>query len=89
MRLDNFRTYIEKVPPEVDIWFAGMSEPWLNPECTEMLLYAHNKGHKICVFTTLIGMKLSDLDLIESVPFGFFQVHLPSDLGHQKIQIKS
>jgi len=87
MGLENFRSYIEKLPSEVSIWFAGMSEPWLNPECSEMILYAHKKGHKISVFSTLIGMTLSDIDLLEFVPFGFFQIHLPSDFEHEKIRV--
>jgi hypothetical protein len=87
MRLDNFKSFIEKLPSKLNIWFAGMCEPWLNPECTQMILYAHKKGHKICVFTTLIGMTLSDIDLIESVPFGFFQIHLLSDIKHKKFAI--
>lgn len=87
MSLDSFRTYIEGLPPEVAIWFAGMSEPWLNAECTEMLLYAHKRGHKISVFTTLTGMKSSDIDLLESVPFDFFRIHVPSDSGHENIRI--
>ena len=85
--LDNFKSYIEKLPSEVNIWFAGMCEPWLNPECSQMILYAHKKGHKICVFTSLTGMRLSDIDLIESVPFGFFRIHLPNDLEHEKLRV--
>lgn len=87
MGLDNFKSYIEKLPSEVNIWFAGMCEPWLNPGCTEMILFAHNKGHKICVFSTLIGITLSDIDLIESVPFGFFQIHLLSDHENETLLV--
>jgi radical SAM protein with 4Fe4S-binding SPASM domain len=64
-----------------------MCEPWLNPECTEMILYAHKQGHKICIFTTLTGMTLSDIDLIESIPFGFFQVHLPGNFEVEKFRV--
>ena len=86
MSLDDFQLYTERIPPEVEIWFAGMCEPWLNPECTEMILYAHKKGHAICVFTTLVGMNVSDIDLLESVPFGFFRIHLPSDSGRENVR---
>jgi hypothetical protein len=86
MSLDDFQLFTERIPPEVEIWFVGMCEPWLNPECTEMILYAHKKGHAICVFTTLVGMNVSDIDLMESVPFGFFKIHLPSDAGLENIR---
>ena len=46
----------------------------MNPDCSKMILYANQKGHKISVFTTLSGMTLLDIDLIESINFGFFQI---------------
>jgi hypothetical protein len=55
-----------------------MSEPWLNPECTRMLIYAHEKGHKIRVRTTLRGMGEEDIFQLEKVPFLEFSVHVPS-----------
>lgn len=87
MSLDNFQTYVERIPQEVEIWFAGMCEPWTNPKCTEMILHTYKKGHTVCVFTSLVGMNVSDIDLLESVPFGFFKIHLPSDSNHENIQI--
>lgn len=84
MRLDDFQSYIQRLPSEVNIWFAGMCEPWLNPECTEMMLHSHIKGHHISVFTTVIGMRLSDIDAIEHIPFGFFRIHVPTDLEFEK-----
>ena len=46
-----------------------------------MLLYAHDRGHPISVFTTGIGMKLETLKS-KHVPFagqpnGGFTLHLP------------
>ncbi len=87
LSLSNFKKILDKLPSSMDIWFQGMSEPWLNSECTEMLLYAHKKGRKISVTTTLVGLKSADIDLIESIPFGFFKVHLPSDIGNEKILV--
>lgn len=85
MNLGDFRTCIDKLPTESVVCFAGMGEPWLNPDCTEMLLYAHNRGHKVTVLTTLAGMQLSDLKLLETIPFGSFQVHLPADPPQENI----
>ena len=31
MSFDNFKSYLAKIPVAVDIWFAGMCEPWLTP----------------------------------------------------------
>lgn len=87
MGLDVFKACIDKIPPSVVIYFSGMCEPWLNPECTKMLLYAHETGHRIGVFTSLVGMGLSDISLLEPIPFTVFCVHLPSDKGREGIKI--
>ncbi|MBN1223413.1 MAG: SPASM domain-containing protein [Candidatus Aminicenantes bacterium] len=82
MSFDHFKTCIDKIPTDVGIIFSGFCEPWQNPACTEMLLYAHRRGHKIVVHTTLIGMNVEDVVGIESVPFRNFVVHLPSERRH-------
>jgi len=87
MSFDTFKTYLDKIPLYVDIIFSGMSEPWLNPDCTKMLLYAHNRGHKIIADTTLVGMNLSDIDMLATIPFRHFVVHLPSVEGYEKIEV--
>jgi len=87
MDFDVFKTCIDKIPLNVDIHFSGMCEPWLNPKCTKMLLYAHKRGHKISVYTSLVGMSLSDIDLLKTVPFKTFVVHLFSEeeYGNTKV----
>lgn len=82
LTLENFKKAIDKVPTEVRITFAGFVEPWLNSSCTDMILYAHEKGHPISVFTTLVGVSIEDLERIKHIPFagapnGHFTVHLP------------
>ena len=83
LSLDNFKLSLDKIPKEVRITFAGFTEPWLNPKCTDMVLYAHEKGHPISIFTTGIGMTLDDLEKIKHIPFagapnGSFTLHLPA-----------
>lgn len=77
MDFELFKKCIDKVPVSVDISFAGFSEPWLNPGCTKMVLYAYNKGHDVTVFTVLTNMGLKDIDLLEKVKFKNFFIHLP------------
>jgi hypothetical protein len=52
-----------------------------------MVLYAHKKGHKINVYTTLIGMKQEDFDLLKQIPFQRFWLHLPSANNEEKILV--
>src|SRR4030042_2985407 len=88
MSLDVFETCLAKLPREAEIHFSGMCEPWLNPEATRMVLHAHRRGHPLIVYTTLMGMNLSDVELLETVPFKVFDIHLPSsEKGCQDIRV--
>jgi hypothetical protein len=82
MSLDSFKRMIETVPKEVRITFSGFVEPWMNKNCTEMVLYAHEQGHPVSVFTTGVGLSVADLEAIVDIPFagapnGGFTLHLP------------
>ena len=82
LSLDNFKIAVNKMPKDIRVTFAGFTEPWLNPKTTEMLMYAHDNGHPVSIFTTGIGMSLDDIERIKHVPFagnpnGGFVLHLP------------
>ena len=84
LSFDNFKKVLDKIPNEVRITFAGFTEPWLHRECTDMLLYAYEKGHPVCAFTTGVGMKKEDIERIKDVEFagnpnGGFVLHLPDN----------
>ncbi len=87
MSLETFRACVDKVPTDVCINFAGFAEPWFNPACTDMLLYAFDRGHRIRVFTTLMGMTVQDVDRIRHVPFETFTVHLPDGQGKTRMRV--
>lgn len=72
-----FKEYLSKIEKDTIICFAGMSEPWLNRECTEMILYAHSKGYTLEVYTTLLGMTIDDFERIKNIDFNEFVIHLP------------
>jgi hypothetical protein len=88
LTLNDYQDYLRKIPPSVKIAFGGFSEPWGNPNCTKMLLLAHERGHEIDVYTTLVGMSVEDIHLIKDIPFeSVFVVHLPDNEGHAKIKV--
>jgi len=87
MSFENFKVCIDKMPKDLEIHFSGFAEPWLHPECTKMLLYAHEKGHTIQVFTTLVGMTTSDIEQFKHIPFRKFSLHLPDVEKYAKIAI--
>jgi hypothetical protein len=89
LTLDNFKKLVDRIPTEVRITFAGFVEPWMNKYCTDMLLYAHEQGHPISVFTTAVGMSIEDCRRIVDIPYagnpnGGFVLHLPDAEGLAK-----
>jgi len=88
MSFDTFKRCLKKVPKSVRIDFSGMAEPWLNKNCTKMLLFAYKQGYKkIAVYTTGVGMTLADVRKIENIPFEIFYVHLTDVCGNTKIKV--
>ncbi len=82
LTLENFKKALSTIPKNVRITFSGFVEPWMNKHTTDMLLYAHEQGYPVCVFTTGIGMSVEDVKRIKDVPFaggpnGGFTLHLP------------
>lgn len=94
MTLNEFKTMIDKIPREVRITFAGFTEPWLNKYCTDMVLYAHERGHSVSAFTTAVGMTPEDVERLSVVPYagnpnGGFCLHLPDQEEFAKHPINS
>ena len=84
MSMEQFKMAIDKLPTEVRITFSGFIEPYMNKHCSDMMLYAHEQGHRISVFTTAVGMTLDDVEKIKHIPFcggpnGGFTLHLPDE----------
>jgi len=87
LSLYDFQIAIDKIPTEVGIIFCGFSEPWLNHEATNMVLYAHSKGHKISIFTTGVGMTIEDVEKLKGIPFEYganrgFILHISDTEGY-------
>jgi MoaA/NifB/PqqE/SkfB family radical SAM enzyme len=78
MTFNDFKIYIEKVPKHVVVHFTGFAEPFLNPQCTDMIEYAARRGHPIYISTTLAGMTREDIRRLSKLAYYQFQVHLPS-----------
>ena len=89
LTLEQFKRFISTIPdekrPYVRIQFGGLSEPHLNPETTDMILYAHELGHPIIDFTVLSWLTKEDCERLKDVPFENFIVHLPDAEGVSKI----
>lgn len=87
MSLDTFCECVSRVPADLRIDFSGMAEPWLNPDCLAMLHFAAERGHRLAVFTTLLGMKATDLDALAELAVDPIVLHLPDGEGNSCIPI--
>lgn len=88
LTLGSFNAILERVPLDVDLVFAGFTEPWLNPHCTRMVQSAYQAGHKnLYIATTLVGMTPQDIDSLEAIPFKDVRVHLPSTGKIENIKV--
>ena len=87
MSFDAFKKCLSTIPKSVLIGFTGYTEPFLNPECSKMILHAYENGYPVEVFSTLVGMKLEDIDKFKHIPFDIFHIHLADSSNHAKIAV--
>ena len=90
LTIDRFEKIVAKLPTWVDIHFSGMSEPYAAKDCSKMMHHAITKGHRISVYSTLVGSNKEDLDLLSEIPFDNkykLVVHLPDDEENFKAKV--
>jgi hypothetical protein len=86
LSLEDFKKFLHGIPKEVSITFAGVSEPFQNPQCVDMILHANSLGYKVNVFSTLVGLTMEDAARVCAVDFNWFELHLPDACGNAHIQ---
>jgi radical SAM protein with 4Fe4S-binding SPASM domain len=90
MRLEDFKTMIDKVPLNVRLDFSGQAEPWVNPACTDMFEYAMQKGFKTAIFTTLYNWdedtvhRMGELLVKYADQIEILKFHFPDEAGNMK-----
>ena len=87
MSIDTFMRCTNKLPKNFAVVFSGFTEPFLNPECNKMIKYAYDSGFKTSVFTTTVGLKIKDIELLKNINFDQFVVHLPGNKSKEKITV--
>ena len=87
MTLEDFKIFLKHTPDNCDFMFAGMSEPYLNPDCTEMLKLACEAGKNVSLYTTLEGMTQKDVDEILKIPFQFVGLHVADEKNFASITV--
>lgn len=87
LRFDDFKIALQKVEKGATISFCGMSEPFHNEACADMICYAYEQGYRIALLTTLVGMTRKDFEKIKDVKFDSFVLHIPDREGNSKFVI--
>lgn len=87
MSLEDFKTAIDKVPEGTRIDFSGMCEPFANPDCADMILYAAGKGLPLALYTTLQGSTMEDYEKLKGIHFDVVTIHLPDADGRSHFNI--
>jgi MoaA/NifB/PqqE/SkfB family radical SAM enzyme len=86
LSFDDFKAVLSKVPKHVAVHFSGFAEPFLNPQCLQMIEYAHDEGFKVVLFSTLFGLNSADVERLMCCDVELV-LHLPDNLGNTKIPI--
>lgn len=79
MTLSDFKKALYNIPKDVSIDFAGMAEPFLNPDAFAMVEYAVEKGYDVHIFTTLRGLSKEQIIKLSEMSIGSFVVHLADE----------
>ncbi len=87
LTFENFKKCLKEVVKGGGITFSGMSEPFLNPECSRMIKYADEQGYKVSLLTTLVGMTEEDFQMIRNIAFDHVTLHIPDQEGNSKFEI--
>lgn len=92
MTLDTFKKCLSTVPSSVDIHFTGYTEPFENESCIDMISHVLEKGHRVSINTTIVGMTKDTVDKLEALYIEYpaeqdkeLNFHLPSDVFYEKI----
>ena len=87
MSFEDYKKAIDKVPAGTRIDFSGMCEPFVNPNCTDMILYAAWKGFPLALYTTLQGASRDDYERLKNVQYEVVTIHLPDQEGRSHFNI--
>lgn len=90
MRLQDLSQILDKLPKNMIIYFAGMAEPWANPNCTEMLRTVLERHFRVAIYTTLYGMTPDDARVVAELleahdsQITTLKLHLPDANGNMR-----
>ncbi len=85
MTLDNFKIILKHTPDNCIIDFSGMTEPFNNSDCLEMIKMACEAERKVYLFTTLAGVDEEIVDELLKLPIYYTTLHVADKCGYAYI----
>ena len=88
MSMETYCTVLDKLPLDVEIIFAGYTEPWANKLCTQFVTLALERGFNISIYTTLYNITKQECDELVIILKQYaakikqFWIHLPDRNGN-------
>ena len=85
MTFELFKKFMETIPDGLPIFFSGLSEPFQNQECIDMIEWCHEHGHPVTIFSTLTGLTPEHAKRLVKIPLTKLVLHLPDAYHNAKI----
>lgn len=85
MTVENFSVILRHTPSDCIIDFSGMTEPFNNPDCLEMIQMACEADRKVYLFTTLAGVDEETMDKLLELPVYYVTLHVADKRGYAYI----
>lgn len=85
MKIEDFKLFLDRIPEECIINFAGMVEPFLHPQCINLIKMACNSGRKVFLYTTLEGADDADIEELLQLPIQYVCLHVADAKGYAHI----
>lgn len=85
LSVDTMIKCMDNMPDNAAYQFGGMSEPFLNPNCLELIQAICDRKHTVNLYTTLVGLDEETLYKVMELPIEFVTLHVADDRGYAKI----
>ena len=85
MTLTDFKTLLEHTPEDCVMLFSGMAEPFLNPDCLEMIRMACDSGRRVYLYTTLHEVPEKTVKELVKLPVYNVTLHVADAKGYAHI----
>jgi radical SAM protein with 4Fe4S-binding SPASM domain len=75
--METFVKCLATVPKDIRLDFSGFAEPFIHHDIGHMACWVSQKGYKIHIFTTLVGLSLTKLAAIKECGIESVRIHVP------------